>query len=110
MAASNDCGSPHFRPAAPMPSLAHVATFVIETYLSRARAGELPETVRRLREAVARAPTREQPVRYVRSFFVPQDEICSHVVEAPSIDVTSELTQRAGLQADRIVEASAPDV
>ena len=92
-----------------MPSLAHVATFVIETYLSRARAGELPEAIRRLREAVSLGPASDPPIRYVRSFFVAEDEMCSHVVEAPSIQVTMELSERAGLQHDRIVEATGPE-
>lgn len=94
-----------FGRAGPKPSLADVATYVIETYLSRARAGELATTTARLREAVAAASTLERPVLHVRSFFVPDDEICFHVVEAPSIEATAVLSQRAGLRPERIVAA-----
>lgn len=84
-----------------------VATYVIETYLSRTRTGELDAATSRLRAAVAAAPTTEGPLRHVRSFFVPEDEMCFHVVEAPSIETTFEISRRAGLLPERIVEAEA---
>lgn len=88
-----------------------VATYVIETYLSRTHTGELDAATARLRAAVAAtaataAPGKpDGPVRHVRSFFVPEDEMCFHVVEAPSIESTVELSRRAGLSPERIVEA-----
>lgn len=82
-----------------------VATYVIETYLSRTRHGELDAATSRLRAAVAAAAPIEGPVRHVRSFFVPEDEMCVHVVEAPSIETTREISRRAGLAPERIVEA-----
>ena len=84
-----------------------VATFVIETYQSRTRTGELDAATSRLRAVVAAATPIEGPVRHVRSFFVPEDEMCFHVVEAPSIGTTAELSRRAGLVPERIVEAEA---
>ena len=84
-----------------------VATYVIETYQSRTRSGELDAATSRLRAVVAAATTIEGPVRHVRSFFVPEDEMCFHVVEAPSIETTAELSRRAGLVPERIVEAEA---
>lgn len=83
-----------------------MATYVIETYLSRARPEALAPAIDRLREAIAVTSTPEAPIHHVRSFFVPEDEICSHVVEAPSIGDMQRLSRRAGLQPDRIVEAT----
>ena len=84
-----------------------VATYPIETYLSRSRAGELVAATACLRAALAAAPAIEGPVRHVRSFFVPEDETCFHVVEARSIETTVEISRRAGLLPERIVEAEA---
>jgi hypothetical protein len=76
-----------------------VPTYVIETYLSRARPDELDAATARLRAAV------EPPVRHLRSFFVPEDETCFHVVEAPSLAATEDVSRRARITPDRIVEA-----
>jgi hypothetical protein len=84
-----------------------VATYVIETFLPRTRAGGLEASTARLRTAVAAASTSEHPARHVRSFFVPEDELCFHVVEAPSIEATREISRQAGLSPERIVEAEA---
>src|SRR5688572_31331190 len=45
----NNCGSPQFRRGAGEPSLFDVATYMIETYISRAGAGELEPASSRLR-------------------------------------------------------------
>ncbi len=82
-----------------------VATYVIETYVSRTRTGELDAATSRLRAAVSSVASADGPVRHVRSFFVPEDEMCFHVVEAPSIEVTAEISERAGISPERIVEA-----
>ena len=99
-----------------------MATFVIETYLSRARASELDAETSRLRDAIAALtidPTvPEPPVRWLLSYFVPDDEMCVHVVEAASAavvagvtEVEAQLASRAqGLSrrhvADRLVEVT----
>lgn len=44
-------------------------------------------------------------VRYVRSILIPGDETCLHLVEADSPERVAEAFERAGLAADRIVEA-----
>ena len=44
-------------------------------------------------------------VRYLRSIVIPGDETCLHLVEADSAEEVAEAFERAGLQADRIVEA-----
>jgi hypothetical protein len=44
-------------------------------------------------------------VRYRRTIFVPPDESCLHVFEAPTATLLREALDAAGLGYDRIVEA-----
>jgi Protein of unknown function (DUF4242) len=88
-----------------------VATFLIETYLSRERAGEMDVQAARLVHAIAQivaaaSPDRGLRLRHARSYFVSDDETCFHIIEAPSADVVAEIARRAGLTPDRVVEAS----
>ena len=74
-----------------------MATFVIESYMSRTGTGELDAAAARLRAAIADMPESAGRVGYLRSMFVPDDEICFHVIEAPSQDVAVDAARRAGL-------------
>jgi hypothetical protein len=94
-----------------------VATFVIETYLSRARSSALGEAAARLRKEVERmaieqtadgAGTSARPAaRYLRSFYVADDEVAYYFVETGSAEAAAELSRAAGLVPERIVEAEA---
>ena len=44
-----------------------------------------------------------QPVRYVRSLFVPGDETCLDLFVASSAEAVGEATRRAGVSYERIV-------
>ena len=79
------------------------------TYLLEAYATKLDEL--RIRDltagarAAAQAMTRiGAPVRYVGSIFVPEDETCFHLLEAPSADVIRRAGGRASFAFERIVE------
>ena len=80
-------------------------TFLVETYLSRAQAGELDDTVARLRAAAEMTSPSGDAVRYLRSTFVPEDETCFHVLEGPSLRAIAIVSERAALSPIRIVEA-----
>ena len=44
-------------------------------------------------------------IRYVRTTFLPEDEVVLHLFEAPSMEALDEAGQRAALPFERIVEA-----
>jgi hypothetical protein len=75
-------------------------TFLVEAYApSTSAIGTLEQQA----EAVADAEP-EAAVRHIRSFLVPEDEICFHLFEASSADSLARAMQRADLRAQRIVE------
>ena len=80
--------------------------FLVELYVSH----DDHQTARRHAERAQRATaelTREgQPLRCVRSIFVPQDETCFVLYEAPSAVVVAEALRRAGLRHEHISAAS----
>lgn len=75
-------------------------SYLVESYLPRSRRSELADTARRVQTAAEGAE-----VEYLRSTFLPADELCQHVLEAGSIEPVEELARRAGLVAARVVEA-----
>lgn len=75
-----------------------MSEFLVEAYVSR---GAAPVDELRLHEV---SPV----VRLVRSIFVPEDETCFYLFEAPSIEAVREAMPRAGLRVERISEATAP--
>ena len=78
--------------------------FLVEAYTPASiEIGEVEARARRTAEHLARAGT---DVQYVRAIFVPEDELCLHLVDAASVEVASDLVRRAGISPDRIVEAA----
>jgi hypothetical protein len=75
-----------------------VPEFLVELYVSRADARDLPHAV----EAFGTT------VRCVRSIFVPADELCLLLVEAASADDVRDAAQTAGLRFERISEVATP--
>ena len=82
-----------------------MATYVVETYLSRDAAGEPDMTISRAISAAAEVEASGQPVRYLRSIFVPDDEMCLFLFEADAAEVVRTVSERAGLDPDRIALA-----
>jgi hypothetical protein len=78
--------------------------YLVELYLPNG-SSSLLEASKRARSS-ARAMTREgQRVRYLRSIFVPEDEICFLLFEAASPELVGKASRRAELAYERIVEA-----
>lgn len=80
-------------------------TYLVEAYLPRARAAELDAALARLVAVTREASPRAGEVRYVRSTFIPEDEVCFHVFEAVSEAAVRDVGERAALTFDRVMEA-----
>ena len=80
-------------------------TFVVEAYEPRGRgAGGLTALQERARAASDELSRSGSHVRYVRTTFLPEDEICFHVFEAPSRKAVLEAAHKAGFADARISE------
>jgi hypothetical protein len=82
-----------------------VPSYLVETYLARGRAGERSARERRARSAAEELTKRTSRVRFYRSIYVPEDEICFFVFEAPSGPDAALAAERARLDPIRVVEA-----
>ena len=80
-------------------------SYLVETYLARNRAGERDARERRARSAAAELTQERAPVRFERSIYVPEDEICFFVFDAPSGRDAALAADRAELEPIRVVEA-----
>jgi hypothetical protein len=78
--------------------------YLVEGYLSRTKTSSGPGVADLALGAQALA--REgKPVRFLRSIFVPEDETCFYLYEAPSAETVRAAAARAGLRFHRITEA-----
>jgi hypothetical protein len=82
-------------------------SYLIESYLPRSRAGELPAVVGRLRRATESLTAEGMPVEHLRSTFLPNDELCLHLLEAESAATVGEASRRAAIEPARVVQALA---
>jgi hypothetical protein len=79
-------------------------SYIVESYLSRARRGELSSQATRARDAASALASEGQPVAYLRTAFVPEDEVCLHWFIAPSPAAVTEIARLAKLEFDRVIE------
>jgi hypothetical protein len=82
-----------------------VPSYLVETYLTRGQAGECLALERRARSAAEELTQEGTRVRLERSIYVPEDEICFFVFDAPAAREAVLVAQRAGLDPVRVVEA-----
>ena len=80
-------------------------SYLVETYLARGRAGERGARERRARSAAEELTHGRTRVRFDRSIYVPEDEICFFVFDAPSGRDAALAAARAELDPIRVVEA-----
>ena len=80
-------------------------SYLVETYIARSQAGERAARERRARSAAEELTQGSTSVRFERSIYVPEDEICFFVFDAPSGREAALVAQRAGLDPIRVVEA-----
>jgi hypothetical protein len=81
-----------------------MAEFLLEIYVPRTDGGALAREAQRARRAAAAATRSGARVRYVRSFFVPEDETCFVVFEAASADDVRAAALLAGLRFEHVAE------
>lgn len=86
-------------------------SYLVEVYLPRSRAREARAIGRRARTAAEQLSREGVPIRYVRTTYLPDDEMCFHLFEAGTLAAVEEASRRAALGRARIVpaiEASRP--
>ena len=79
-------------------------SYLVETYLARGRIGERAARERRARSAAEALTEGRTRVRFDRSIYVPEDEICFFVFDAPSGRDAALAAARAELDSIRVVE------
>jgi hypothetical protein len=80
-------------------------SYLIESFLPRSRSGELRAVVDRLRRAAESLTAEGTQVRHLRTTFVPDDELCLHLVEAATAATVGEASRRAAIEPARVVRA-----
>jgi hypothetical protein len=78
-------------------------SYLVELY-QPAASSDGRASVERARAAAAELTSEGTAVRYLRSIFIPEDETCLHLFEGASVEAIRELSRRAAIDYDRIVE------
>jgi hypothetical protein len=86
-----------------------VDQYLVELYLPRRDEAALADATMRARAASEQVTNEGRHVRYLRTIFVPQDEICFHLYEAQAADAVGEASLRAQIAYERIVRAVSVD-
>jgi hypothetical protein len=85
-----------------------VPSYLVETFLSRGNAAERLARWRRAASAADELTREGTRVRLDHIVFVPEDEICFFVVDAPSSQEAVRAAERAQFEPFRVVEAVSP--
>jgi hypothetical protein len=79
--------------------------YLVEGYLPRPGSDELARAAARARAAANELTRAGTPVCYLGAIFIPGDETCFHLYEAPSAEAARTASARAGIGFERIVAA-----
>lgn len=79
-------------------------SYIAESYLSRTRRDELSSLTHRARDAARALTEAGRQVQYLRSGFVPEDEVCLLWFVASSPAVVTEVGRVAEFEFDRVIE------
>lgn len=80
-------------------------SFAVEVYTTGLGRPDLEALGARIQAASEDVVLEGEEVRYVESIFFPPDELCLHLFEGPSAEAVGKTSERAGLVAERVVEA-----
>jgi Protein of unknown function (DUF4242) len=82
-----------------------VARYLIELEHPAAGWSELQALAARARTAAEELRAAGVPVRFLRSIFVPEDDACLLLFEAPSAEAAGQAGRRAALEVERVTAA-----
>jgi hypothetical protein len=80
--------------------------YMVERHLPGFKAEQLPSAAALAKRVTGEMAKEGTPIRYLGSTFVPDEERCMCLFEAPSPAAVREANTRAGLPLDRIIEAT----
>jgi hypothetical protein len=83
--------------------------YLVELYVPRRAQATIADAADRARVASEQLTNEGKDVRYLRTIFIPQDEICFHLYEAHTADLVDEASLRAQIPYERIVPAVSVD-
>ena len=79
--------------------------FLVELYVSRTDAGAVRRRTERARLAAEDLTREGTPTRYLHAIYVPEDETCFLLYEAPSADAVRAAVRGASLTFEHVAEA-----
>jgi hypothetical protein len=86
-----------------------MARYVVELYRPSTGAETLRGTAARLADSAVELTGQGTPVRYLDTIFLPGDETCLHLLEAPCEADVRTVAERAAIEVDRVVLAEQID-
>lgn len=79
-----------------------MSVFVVERFLPKLTGADVSAQARRETEVVAAGRT---GIRHLRTVYLPDDELCLSLFEAPSLQALQRVNDQAGMACERISAA-----